>query len=212
MEYNSQRNALVLKEYGRNIQMLVQHVKDIEDKEQRNKYVSALVDLMRQINPNSRDYNENTQKLWDDLFIIADFDLDVDTPFPMPERSILSRKPQRMNYNTNDVSFKHYGKNIELLINKAKDLENEEEKEASIVYIGRLMKSFFLTWNKDNIQNEVILKNIEKLSEGNLTMDINKINEHGLFESARRERDKDREEGRSKQRSKGKRNYKRKRN
>ena len=130
LEYNTQRNHLTLREYGRNVQNLVAYIKTVDDKEKRNKYASLLVDLMKMINPEfNKDATEYTQKVWDDLFIISKFDLDVDSPFPVPEVTILDRKPDRMKYSSNAIRFRHYGKNIEILIKNAIALEDPKEKE-----------------------------------------------------------------------------------
>lgn len=189
LEYNTQREYLTLREYGRNVQNLVAHIKTIEDKEKRNKYAGLLVDLMKMINPEfSKDANEYTQKVWDDLFIISEFDLDVESPFPIPESTILDRKPDRLTYSSNAIRYRHYGKNIEILIKNAVDLEDPKEKEGAVIAIGKLMKSFYLTWNKDTIEDEQVLKNIKQLSNDQLDIDINKVKEFNLFDSERKER------------------------
>lgn len=188
-EYNTQRNHLTLREYGRNVQNLVAFIKTIDDKEKRNKYAALLVELMKMINPEfSKDASEYTQKVWDDLFIISKFDLDVESPFPIPESTILERKPDRMKYSLNSIRFRHYGKNIEILIKNAIALEDPKEKEGAVIAIGKLMKSFYQTWNKDNIEDEQVLKNIRQLSEDQLDIDINKVKEYGLFDTERKER------------------------
>jgi len=187
LEYNTQRPHLTLREYGRNVQNLVKHLKATDDKEKRNKYAALIVELMKMINPEfSKDASEYTQKVWDDLFIISKFDLDVESPFPIPESTILDRKPDRMRYQANEIKFRHYGRNIEILINNAIALEDPEEKEAAIVAIGKLMKSFYLTWNRDNIEDEQVLKNIKQLSKDQLDIDIEKVKANGLFDSSER--------------------------
>lgn len=187
LEYNTQRSQLTLKEYGRNVQNLVAHIKTVEDKEKRNKLASTLVELMKMINPEfSKDAVEYTQKVWDDMFIISKFDLDVESPFPIPESTILERKPDRMKYQSNDIRFRHYGRNIEILINNAIALEDAEEQEVAIIAIGKLMKSFYQTWNKDIIEDEQVLKNIKFLSKDQLDIDIEKVKANGLFDSEKR--------------------------
>lgn len=183
MEYNTGRGALTLKEYGRNIHKLVQFVKTVEDKEKRNKYAATLVELMKQINPNVKDSNDYHQKVWDDLFIISDFNLDAEGPFPVPNAEILERKPDRVPYKSNEIRFRHYGRNVEIMIGQAIEMENEEEKQGAIVAVGRLMKSFCLSWNKDSVEDRVILEHIKKLSGGKLDMDLAFIEEHKLFDS-----------------------------
>jgi len=192
LEYNTQRPHLTLREYGRNVQNLVKHIKEEEDKEKRNKYAALLVELMKMINPEfSKDAAEYTQKVWDDLFIISKFDLDVESPFPIPEATILDRKPDRMHYQSNEIKFRHYGRSIEILVKNAIALEDPAEKEGAVIAIGKLMKSFYLTWNRDNIEDEQVLKNIKQLSNDQLDIDIEKVKTYGLFDSERRERSYD---------------------
>ena len=188
MEYNTGREALTLKEYGRNIHKLVEFVKTVEDKEKRNKYAATLVELMKQINPNVKDSNDYHQKVWDDLFIISDFDLDAEGPFPVPNAEILERKPNRVPYKSNEIRFRHYGRNVEIMISQAIEMESEEEKQGAIVAVGRLMKSFCLAWNKDAVEDRVILEHIRKLSGGKLEMDLAFIEEHKLFDSKKSEK------------------------
>lgn len=184
LEYNSQRDHITLREYGRNVQNLIAFIRTIDEKEKRNKYASMLVELMKMINPElSKEANEYTQKVWDDLFIISEFNLDVESPFPIPESTILERKPDRMHYQSNAIRYRHYGRNVEVLIGDAIAMEDEKEKEGAIIAIGRLMKSFYMTWNKDTIEDKQILKNITELSKGQLTIDLEKVKEYGLFDS-----------------------------
>jgi hypothetical protein len=187
-DYNTNKPTLILKEYGRNIQKLVEYLKTIEDKEKRTLYASVLVDLMKQINPAVKETLENSQKLWDDLYIMADFDIDIDGPFPVPSRDILIRKPERLNYKASEIKYKHYGRNIQLLIQKAKEIEDPEEKEAAVLYIGRLMKSFHTIWNRENADDEIVLKNIKVMSNNELSFDIEKVRKENLFEINIKER------------------------
>ncbi|MCK5700036.1 MAG: DUF4290 domain-containing protein, partial [Cyclobacteriaceae bacterium] len=176
------------KEYGRNMQMLVDHIRILEDKEKRTESAYVLIELMKLINPNARDSQESSQKLWDDLFIMSDFDLDIDSPYPMPEKEILSKKPEPLGYKTSEIRFKHYGRNIQLLIKKAIELQDPEDKDSAVIHIGRLMKSFQNTWNRDNVEDTTILKNIEKMSNKELTIDIERVKSENLFDSMVKER------------------------
>lgn len=183
MEYNTQRAHLKLREYGRNVQNLVEHIKAEKDKEKRNKHVATLVELMKMVNPNlNRDSDEYDQKIWDDVFLISNFDMDVDSPFTKPEPAMLEKKPDRLNYFSNEIKYKHYGRSIELLIDKAVKLEDPKEKEGAVVVIGKLMKSFFQTWNKDGIEDEQVLKNIKRMSDDQLDIDIETVKELNLFD------------------------------
>ncbi len=190
MEYNTTRDDLKLREYGRNIHKLIKHIKSIEDKEKRTASAETMVELMKLINPSMKDSPEYAQKLWDDLYIMADFDIDIDSPFPMPEPGF-DKKPQRLSYPTYDTRFKHYGKNIELLIEEAIKKEDPEEKKAATIYIGKLMKAFYGSWNKENIDPSIILKNIEDLSKGKLSLDLEEVRANELFEGAKMQNTRD---------------------
>jgi hypothetical protein len=187
-DYNTVRPRLILKEYGRNMQKLVEHIKTIEDKEKRSESAKVLVELMKLINPSVKDTQETAQKLWDDLVIMSDFDIDIDAPYPQPEPEILTKKPQRLGYKSSEIRFKHYGRNIELLIKKAIEIEDPEEKEAAIIHIGRLMKSFQNAWNRENVDDFTVIKDMQILSKNQLTIDIDKVKENNLFESLVKER------------------------
>ncbi len=215
LEYNTQREQLTLREYGRNVQNLVKFIRGVESKEKRNRYAALLVDLMKMINPElNKDATEYNQKVWDDLFIISKFDMDVESPYPIPEATILDRKPDRMGYQSNEIKYRHYGRSVEILIENASKLEDPKEKEGAVITIGRLMKTFYQTWNKDNIEDEQILKTIRQLSNNQLDIDIEKVKEFNLFDSERKERSHDSNRGGGHQhrgRKGGKRNFSNKR-
>jgi len=182
-EYNTGRSGVILKEYGRNVQKLAEHIMTVEDRDKRNRYATTLIELMRQLNPSVRENAETTQKLWDDLFIMTNFALDVDAPFPKPEVDILTKKPKRLSYNTESARYKHYGKNIEKLIEQAIATEDEDEKRAGIILIGKLMKGFYQTWNKDGVDDDVIHKNLKKMSGGKLDIPLEEVRSKNLFDS-----------------------------
>jgi len=189
-EYNTQKHPLILKEYGRNVQMLVDYLNTIEEREKRNISAKAMVDLMKQINPSIKEGSEDTQKLWDDLIIMSDFQLDVDGPFPKPQREMLLKKPDRLRYKDKKIFYKHYGLNIQLLVDYAVGLKDKNDQEAAIIYVGRLMKSFARFWNKENLDDSVIANNIRELSGGKLEIDINKVKENNLFNNLVKEKPK----------------------
>lgn len=180
-----QERGIILKEYGRNIQKIVDYLLTIEDKDRRSRFAKTLIELMKQINPTMKDAQDYYGKLWDHLYIMSDFKLDVDSPFPMPEKSILDKRPMRVDYNMHSLHFKHYGRNIELLIKKAIELESQEDKDAAILYIGRLMKRFYSAWNKENIEDEVIVEHLINMSNKKLYIDVEKVKAEGLFDSPR---------------------------
>ena len=175
------KQQLILKEYGKNIQRLVDHVTAIEDRDKRTQSAYTVIEIIKQLNPTVK--QETDQKLWDDLYIMSDFKLEVDSPFPMPEKELLGKKPLPIGYPKGEVRFKHYGRNIEKLIEVAISLEDDEEQEAAIIFIGQLMRSFHSTWNRENFDDAIILDDIKTLSKGKLHIDLEKVKENGLFES-----------------------------
>jgi len=177
----SNKHFLTLKEYGKNIQRLAIHIAGIEDREKRTASAYTLVEIVKQLNPQMK--AENDQKIWDDIHIMSGFTLDVDGPYPKPEEDLLFRKPLPVGYPKGEVKFKHYGRNIEKLIEKAVEIENDEEQESAIIYIGQLMRSFHSTWNRDNFDDAIILDDIKTLSKGKLHIDLDKVKEMGLFET-----------------------------
>lgn len=187
-EYNTLRPQIILKEYGRNVQKLVEYIRSVPDKNKRTELAATLIELIKQLTPSLKDQPENPQRLWDDLYIIADFNLDVNNPFPVPEREILFKKPMKVEYPQSKVRFKHYGKNIEKLIKEALKKEDPQEKEEAIIYLGKLMKTFYGNWNKETLDDSVILNDIKLMSDGKLTLNIEKVREDNLFEKLYKEK------------------------
>jgi hypothetical protein len=173
MEYNSLRPKMIIPEYGRNIQKMVEHAMTVEDREERNKIASAIISVMGQLNPQLRDIADFKHKLWDHLFIISNFKLDVDSPYPKPEPSILTEKPDKVDYPSNKIKVKHYGKIIEGIIDKAQTYEEGDEKQVLVASLANLMKRTYLNWNKDSVDDDVIRKDLLKLSGGKLTLPEN---------------------------------------
>ena len=181
--YNSVLPPLTLREYGRNIQKLADYLGTIEDREKRTKYAYTLVELMRQLNPSAKEQDETTQKNWDDLFIMTDFTLDVDAPFPPPAEDILTKKPERLSYNKESAKYKHYGQNVEKLIAIASEIEDEAEQRGAIIYLGKLMKTFYTTWNRDNVDDATIVDHLRSMSEGKLVIPVEEVKAKNLFDS-----------------------------
>lgn len=189
-EYNTARPGIILKEYGRNVQKLVEYIRTIQSKEKRTELALTLIDLIKQLNPSIKEQGEDPQRMWDDLFIIANFNLDVNSPFPVPEPDILFKKPDRMKYPQSPIRFKHYGKNIEKLVKEALKKDDSQEREDSIIYLGKLMKTFYSNWNKETLDDSVILKDIQEMSGGALNMTLEKVREDNLFEKLYKDRKK----------------------
>lgn len=194
-EYNTQRPGIILKEYGRNVQKLVEYIRTVQDKEKRTELSYTLIELIKQLTPSIKEQGDDPQRMWDDLYIIADFNLDVNNPFPVPEREILFKKPMKVEYPQSNIRFKHYGKNIEKLVKEALKKEDPQERQDAIIYLGKLMKTFYANWNKEPLDDSVILRDIQQMSGGALNMTIDRVREDNLFEKLYKERKKVRPQG-----------------
>ncbi|WPO82117.1 DUF4290 domain-containing protein [Chryseobacterium sp. JJR-5R] len=170
MEYNTQKTQLQLPEYGRIIQQLVERCKELSSKEERNEMAMAIIDFMGQRNPQLRDEDNYKHKLWDHLFILAEYDLDVDSPYPFPTMEQLAEKPKRMEYPKLQGDFKFYGKSILQLIEKAIELQEGDEKEALIEVIANNMKKSYNVYNKEHVTDDVIFRHLKELSENRLDL------------------------------------------
>lgn len=160
MEYNTQKKKLLLPEYGRNIQKMVDHIMTIEDRTERTRAAKTVIDVMGNLYPHLRDVPDFRHKLWDHLAIMSEFKLDIDTPYPLPSMEKINAKPERLKYSTNRIRYRHYGKSVEKLIDKIKETEDPDQKRALIVLTANHMKKSFLTWNKDSVEDEQIYNDI----------------------------------------------------
>ncbi|WP_439882226.1 DUF4290 domain-containing protein [Pontibacter sp. MBLB2868] len=177
------KQDLLLREYGRNVQDLVNYITKVEDRSERTRLAQLLINLMAKLNPQLRDTQDYQQKLWNHLFVMSGSTLDVDAPYQLSAMEYLNDKPQPMEYSLVTPRYKHYGTNVELLIQKATELDDEKERDAAIVSIGKLMKTLYKSYNKDSITDDVILNDIRQLSKGKLNMDLGYIESNNLFES-----------------------------
>lgn len=169
-DYNTRRTQMAISEYGRNIQKMVEHAIALENREERNKMAHGIISVMGQLNPHLRDIADFKHKLWDHLFIISDFKLEVDSPYPLPNREVIFEKPQKMDYPATENRFKHYGKSIKDLIDTAVKYEDGDEKNALIQIIVNLMKKTYLTFNQDSVEDKQILADLKLISKGQLTV------------------------------------------
>lgn len=167
-DYNSSRTKLILPEYGRNIQNMVQHCKGIADREERNRAARAVITVMGNMNPHLRDIADFKHKLWDHLAIMADFELDIDAPYETPALVVLKEKPKIVPYTTNTTKYRHYGKIIELFIKKAAELPEGEERDTFIASLANHLKKLYLTWNRESVTDELIFKDLETMSGGKI--------------------------------------------
>lgn len=170
-DYNTRRGKLVLPEYGRNIQIMVDHLSTIEDREERNRAARAVIAVMGNLNPHLRDVNDFKHKLWDHLAIISDFKLDIDSPYETPTPELLNEKPNKIAYNQKKIRYKHYGHSIYLMIEKAVEMEEGEEKTDLVKMIANHMKKSYLTWNREAVDDREIFQDLQTLAGGKLEID-----------------------------------------
>lgn len=170
LEYNSERTQLRIPEYGRNIQRMVEHAMTIEDNQKRNDTAKAIIDVMGNMQPHLRDVSDFQHKLWDQLFIISDFKLDVDSPFPKPTPELLAERPEPLAYPQNHPKYRFYGNNIKRMIDEAIKMEEGDLKEALVLTIANHMKKCFLNWNRDSVADQVIINHLDELSQGKLSL------------------------------------------
>lgn len=173
MEYNTQNEQLIFKEYGRNIQRLVKEAIEIEDRDKRNAFANAIIALMGQLHPHLRNIEEFRFKLWHQLYILSDFKLDIDGPYPKPTREEVRLKTGDMPYPQQRIKYKHYGKNIENLIKKAIQMEDEEKQLAMAKVIANYMRMVYKSRSNENINEEIIKNDLRILSDGILNIEQN---------------------------------------
>ena len=170
IEYNTERPSLIIPEYGRHIQKMVDYAVSLESKEDRNKIARSIISVMGNFNPHLRDVPDFQPMLWDQLFIISDFKLDVDSPYPIPTKEELNERPQPLKYPQNHPKYRFYGNNIKRMIDVAKDWEDGDKKDGLILTIANHMKKSFLNWNKDTVDDQVIFNHLFELSEGKINL------------------------------------------
>lgn len=171
MEYNTSRPRMIIPEYGRNVQKMVDHLNEIEDPQERLKQAENLVQIIGNLNPQVRDETDAHHKLWDHLYIMSDFKLDVDSPYPAPTAESLNEKPQEVPYPETSRSYRHYGNVVKKMVKYTAEQEAGERKEALKEAVANHMKKTYLIWNKDNVDDAVILKEMNAIAGGQLKLD-----------------------------------------
>jgi molybdopterin converting factor small subunit len=171
MEYNTQRENLQMTEYGRHIKQMIEFIKTMPDKETRTKAANAVVQAMMTVQQGHKEMTDIKRKLWDNLILISDFQLDVDSPYPLPERD-KKVSAKFLNYSVPyEVRFRFYGRYVEKMIKKAVEMEEGEDKNELVRAIANTMKKLYLTWNKDSVKDEVIIEQLNILSDGKLKLE-----------------------------------------
>jgi hypothetical protein len=170
MEYNTTRQPLTITEYGRNIQEMILYTCTIEDREKRTKAAKFIINVMAQMHPQVKDSVDFRHKLWDHLYLISDFKMDVDSPYPPPPPLTLSSKPEKISYHDKEIEFRHYGKNIALIIEKATEYPEGAEKDALVRTIAIHLKKSYLNWNRESVSDDLIEEHLKLLSKDQLKL------------------------------------------
>jgi len=171
MEYNTTRGHLILPEYGRNVQNMIAHAMELTDRTERNRAAQAIIEVMGQLNPHLRDVEDYRHKLWTHLFVMSNFELDVDSPYERPKQEVLSEKPALMTYPSSKIRYGHYGKYTQSILEVSKEVSNTEEKEYLKSTMANFMKKQFLAYNNDTVENHVIAQQLKELSKGELILE-----------------------------------------
>jgi hypothetical protein len=170
-DYNTSRKHLVLPEYGRNIQKMVDHIMSQQDRTERNRLAQALINVMGNLNPHLRDIHDFKHKLWDHIAIMSGFKLDIDYPYDIPVPETFQEKPKIVDYPQSNIRYKHYGKILERMIEYACNMSENDEQNALIQIIANHMKKSYLTWNREAVDDQVIVNDLHTLSKGRIKLD-----------------------------------------
>ncbi len=171
MEYNTTRGKLILPEYGRNVQNMIAHAMEISDRKERNRAAQAIIEVMGQLNPHLRDVDDFRHKLWTHLFVMSDFNLEVDSPYEIPKPESLQEKPKLMAYPKSKIRYGHYGKYTQEILESAKGISKEDERDYLKNTMANFMKKQFLSYNNDTVENHVIADQLKELSKGDLVLE-----------------------------------------
>ena len=170
MEYNTEREQIVISEYGRNIQVMIRHLLNIEDRKKRTEAAHFIVSVMAQMNPQVKESNDYLHKLWDHLYIISEYKLDVDGPYDPPTPEMQKQKPDHVGYQKNNIRYGHYGQYLYDIVNEVKMMEDGPNKQSILVNIANQMKRDYLNWNRDTVNDIIILEDLRKISGGTLSL------------------------------------------
>lgn len=183
LEYNTERSHLIIPEYGRHFQKMVDHAVSIEDRDERNKIAKSIIDVMGNLQPHLRDVPDFQHKLWDQLFIMSDFKLDVESPFPITSKEVLEERPEALEYPQNFPKYRFYGNNIKRMIDVAVSWDKSDMRDGLEYAIANHMKKCYLNWNKDVVDDTAIFKHLVELSDGQITLteDTTVLTDSGQF-------------------------------
>ncbi|MCR4659555.1 MAG: DUF4290 domain-containing protein [Bacteroidales bacterium] len=168
MEYNTQREHIKISDYGRNVYKLIRQAMLIEDRQRRNRMAAGIVEVMAQVNPKSREHADYKQMLWDHMLMLSDWQLDVDCPYPVVKRDEAELRPHPLHYPTGKIRFPHYGRSMQAMVEKVADMPDGEEKDNLVEMIANGMKRSYLIWNRDSVDDNLIVEQLAEMSNGRL--------------------------------------------
>jgi hypothetical protein len=168
MEYNTARSLMGMKEYGRHVQKMVDHLMTIEDPAKRLEQAQVVIELMGFLNPQLKNIEDYKHKLWDHLFFMSNFQLDVDSPYPIPTKETYKQKPDPIPYPKRKIKYAHLGKNLELVIDKAMAEQDQEKKAGFAHAIAHYMKLAYSNWHKELVQDDTIRGELNAITGGEL--------------------------------------------
>lgn len=169
--YNTERGQIIIPEYGRNMQEMIRHLLEIEDRQKRTEAANFIISVMAQMNPQVKESSDYIHKLWDHLYIISDFQLDVDSPYDPPMPPNTASKPQRVDYQNHDIKYGHYGYYMSKMIDLAAEVEDEELRKALTYSIANQMKRNYLEWNGNVVNDQQIIEDLKAMSKGRLVLE-----------------------------------------
>ena len=175
--YNTERGQIIISEYGRNMQEMIRHLMEIEDRQKRTEAAQFIIQVMAQMNPQVKQSDDYIHKLWDHLYIISDYQLDVDSPFPAPQPMNEASKPQRVGYQNHDIKYGHYGYYMAKMIEIASEREDDNMRQALAYSIANQMKRNFMEWSGNMVNDQQIIDDLKAMSNGRLVLpDETKLN------------------------------------
>jgi hypothetical protein len=177
LTYNTEKEQIVISEYGRCVQEMIKKLPEIEDREQRTEAAKYIISVMVQMNPNIKESSDYEHKLWDHLYMISGYNLDLNSPYAPPIPVEQQSKPQHIGYQNNEIKYGHYGQYLIKMIEAASQEENDEIREALAYSLAGQMKRNYLEWNKSVVNDQVIIDDLKNISGGRLVIaDETKLN------------------------------------
>lgn len=170
MEYNTQRNKLKITDYGRNVAKLIDYCKTLDDRDERNKMAETIIDVMAHVNPKVKERTDYRHILWDHMMLIANYELDVDSPYPIEHEEDAILHPHPIKHQESNIHYRHYGRALEDMVKAVAEMEDSPERQKIVSQIAHTMKRQYLQWNRETVEDELIVEQLTELSGGRLSL------------------------------------------